>query len=244
VATDERDDLTQLLRRAAFDADLSRYFSEATDDQPASLIMADIDYFKKVNDNHGHRAGDAVLKELAHRLQQTTQGKGFAYRYGGEEFAVILPNHTADEALAVAERARRGAEAVRAGAIPVTSSYGVAVVPLHASRVEQWLEKADRALYDAKGLGRNLVRLSGEPPPEEDQVRQPARKRAKPGTLSDEAKEKLRLQILRQGVALCPSDQVPLDVHNITTHNESGRSFRVHCPACGFNADLLGPGRG
>src|SRR3989442_1229427 len=178
MATDACDHLTQLLTRAAFEADLLRYYNEATADQPASLIIADIDHFKKVNDNHGHQAGDAVLKELAHRLRQTIQGKGFAYRYGGEEFAVILPNHTADEALAVAERARREVEMARAGSVPVTSSYGVAVVPLHASCVDQWLKKADEALYDAKRLGPNLVRVSGEPPPEAGQAKRHARKRA------------------------------------------------------------------
>lgn len=244
MATDAHDPLTHLLTRAAFDDALERYYKEATADQPASLIIADIDHFKKVNDNHGHQAGDEVLRELACRLLKTIQGKGFAYRYGGEEFAVILPNHTADEALAVAERARREAETAISVAGSVTSSFGVAVVPPHASNVQQWLKKADQALYDAKHLGRNLVRLSGEPPPEAGQVRQPARKQAEPGTLSDEAKEKLRLQILRHGPALCPSDQVPLQVHDMTGIGDSGSSFIVNCPGCGFQTDLPGPSRG
>lgn len=240
---DQRDHLTQLLTRAAFDAAISERFRDATAEQPASLIMADIDHFKKINDNNGHPVGDMVLKELAHRLGQVIQGKGLAYRYGGEEFAVILPNHTADEALAVGERARRAVEAQKAGGLSVTSCYGVAVVPLHASSVEHWLKKADQALYDAKHLGRNLVRLSGEPPPESPSVRKPERKAPEPGTISDEAKEKLRLQILKQGRALCPIDQIPLEHHDITSMNETGRSFIANCPGCGFNTDLPGPGR-
>lgn len=119
---------------------------------------------RKVNDTSGHQAGDAVLTELARRLKKTVSGKGFAYRYGGEEFAVILPNHTTDEALAVAERVRRSVEGEAVGGLSVTSSYGVALVPAHASTIEQWLKKADEALYDAKHLGRNLVCPVGRTP--------------------------------------------------------------------------------
>jgi diguanylate cyclase (GGDEF)-like protein len=113
MAVNDLDHLTQLGTRATFDAALSKHFEEATADQPAALIISDIDSFKKVNDQHGHQTGDAVLRELALRLGQTVQGKGFAYRYGGEEFAVILPNHAVDEAIAVAERARRRVERSR-----------------------------------------------------------------------------------------------------------------------------------
>ena len=230
---EQRDHLTQLLTRAAFDAELFARFSAATSEQPAALVLADIDHFKKVNDNHGHPAGDAALKELAGRLQHVIEGKGTVYRYGGEEFAAILPNHTGDEAVAVAERARRAVEALTVRSLSVTSSYGVAVVPLHASSPDQWLDAADRALYDAKGLGRNSVRLSGEPPPESDRVRKPVRRRADPGTLSDESKEKLRVEILRGGPVLCPVDQIPLAAQDLTTFGELGRSFMVHCPGCG-----------
>jgi diguanylate cyclase (GGDEF)-like protein len=243
MAPDSPDHLTQLLSRAAFDAALLAQSSEATPGQPASLIMADVDHFKRINDGNGHQVGDAVLKELADRLRQVVKHKGLAYRYGGEEFAVILPNHTADEALAVAERARRAVEAANTCGLSVTSSYGVAVAPDHASTVAHWLKKADEALYEAKHLGRNLVRLSGEPPPDKSTVRRPSRKSAEPGTLSDDTKEELRLQILRHGRALCPADQIPMNHHDITTHNEVGRSFIAICPGCGLQADLPGPGR-
>lgn len=244
IMTDQRDHLTQLLTREAFDAALLTHFSKATTEQPASLLMADIDHFKKVNDNYGHQIGDIVLKEISHRLDRIIQGKGFAYRYGGEEFAVILPNHTAEEALAVGERARRAVEAEKAGDVSVTSSYGVAVVPLHASSVEDWLNKADQALYEAKHLGRNLVRLSGEPPPETHSVRKPTRRAPEPGILSDEAKEELRLQILKRGRALCPVDQVPLEHHDSTGVNDIGKSFIVICPGCGFKTELPSLGHG
>jgi diguanylate cyclase (GGDEF)-like protein len=219
-------------------------FTQVTADQPSALVMADVDHFKRVNDIHGHQVGDAILRELGQRLRQATQGKGSAYRYGGEEFAAILPNHTEAEALAVAERARHAVEASKVGCVAVTSSYGVAIAPLQASSAEQWLKKADEALYDAKHLGRNLVRLSGEPPPEAGKTKRPARKPAEPGTLSDEAKEKLRLQILRKGRALCPVDQVPLETLDMTGQGDTSRSYSVHCPGCGFNTELLGPENG
>ena len=156
MTTAERDHLTQLLARAPFEAALRKLSSDATEEQPASLVMADIDHFKKVNDAHGHPVGDAVLIEVARRLNLVAKGKGEAYRFGGEEFAVLLANHTAEEALAVAERARRGVESSPAGGVSVTSSYGVAAVPTHASSMDQWLKAADAALYDAKHMGRNL----------------------------------------------------------------------------------------
>jgi diguanylate cyclase (GGDEF)-like protein len=244
MTADERDHLTQLLTRKAFDNDIKNCASAASSSAPASLILADIDHFKKVNDSHGHQTGDTVLREVAQRLAQTTQGKGRAYRYGGEEFAVLLPNHTPDEVLAVAERARVELEATQVAGVAVTSSYGVATYPLHATDVQGWIKKTDEALYDAKSLGRNLVRLAGELPPQPNQPRRVARKQAQAGHLSDEEKEQLRLQILRQGYAVCPHDEVPLTAHDITTYEESGRSFLVNCPGCGFNTSLPGPGRG
>jgi diguanylate cyclase (GGDEF)-like protein len=206
--------------------------------------MADIDHFKKINDGHGHQAGDAVLRDVALRLRESTDGKGFAYRYGGEEFAVILPNHTPDEALAVAERARRWLEVAPAGGVMVTSSYGVATIPVHAKSAEEWVSKADKALYDAKHQGRNLVRVSGEPPPEPGRPRQPARKLAVAGTLSDEANQAMRLEILRRREVLCPIDQLPLEVHDVTSFGTVGREFMVTCPGCGFHDMLRSPERG
>jgi diguanylate cyclase (GGDEF)-like protein len=239
----QRDHLTGLLSRAAFDLAMAAALEGATSQRPAALIMTDVDHFKKVNDGHGHQVGDTVLTELARRLAEVVDGKGVAYRYGGEEFALILPNHTVDEAISVGERARRSVEAEAVAGLSVTSSYGIALAPQHASTIVEWLKKADQALYDAKGLGRNLVRLFGEPPPEHPTPRRPARKAATRGVISEEDQERLRLEILRRGRARCPIDEIPLDHHDITSMGESGRSFIVNCPGCGFTAKLMGPGR-
>jgi len=239
----ERDHLTGLLTRAEFDSALRECLSGATEDHPAGLVFVDIDHFKKINDQHGHPAGDQVLRGIAERLSSIVQGKGQAYRYGGEEFAMILPNHTPHEALSVAERARLSVDARPVSGFSVTCSLGVAIAPHHASTPEAWLKSADEAMYDAKRLGRNLVRLTGEAAPAPNQASRPSRKQAQPGTLSDEAKEELRLEILRHGGATCPIDEIPLEVQRSTTFGESGESLYVYCPGCGFNTSLPGPGR-
>jgi len=237
--SNQRDPLTKLLNRGAFDNKLSDCVAKATIQQPASLAIADIDHFKKFNDGHGHQTGDAVLQEFAQLLMAVVKGKGYAYRYGGEEFALILPNHTLDEALVVTERARRETEALKVSGLSITSSFGVATVPTHAKTPKEWVKKADDALYEAKNLGRNLVRFSGEPPPQPNQPRQPARKQAVAGVISDEEKEQLRLRILRSGGADCPKDGIPLRVEKVDTVNSLG-GFMVYCPGCGFNANLQG----
>jgi diguanylate cyclase (GGDEF)-like protein len=90
-----------------------------------SMIMIDLDHFKAVNDKHGHSAGDDVLREVARRVDLVARSKGAAFRYGGEEIVVLLPNHTCDEAVAVAERIRRSIDTTPVGAIQVTASLGV-----------------------------------------------------------------------------------------------------------------------
>jgi diguanylate cyclase (GGDEF)-like protein len=243
----ELDHLTRLSTRAAFDDALKRLSAAATALLPAALVMADVDHFKKINDAHGHPAGDEVLRAVAGTLERTVSGKGIGYRYGGEEFAVLLPNHSCDEALAVAERARIAIESQPLSGITVTASFGVASVPTHATSAEEWLKKADRALYDAKQHGRNVVRFSGEPAPQPDRPARtgPSRKAPKPGDIPDDQKERLRRAILKHGSAYCPAcnDEIPLNSHDVTTFGEVGRSFLVDCPVCGFNTRLLGPGR-
>jgi diguanylate cyclase (GGDEF)-like protein len=209
--------------------------------------MVDVDHFKKINDSHGHPVGDEVLRVVASTLERVIRGKGVAYRYGGEEFALLLPNHSCEEAVAVAERARLAVEAALVAGIRVTASFGAAAVPAHAAAADDWLKKADSALYDAKRRGRNLVRFFGEPAPQSDQPKPPGppRKSPKPGEISDDEKERLRRAILKHGGAYCPvcEDEIPLSAHDVTTHNDSGKSFLVNCPACGFNTNLSSPRR-
>jgi diguanylate cyclase len=158
------DPLTGLANRKAFDRKLREESQQArANREPVSLVMCDIDHFKRVNDTHGHQVGDQVLKLVAQTLRQCVKGQDIAARYGGEEFAVILPQTNVLGASAVAEFVRRTVESkkiVRKGSGDslgsVTMSFGVASLGPGES-AESLVERADRALYVAKQNGRNRV---------------------------------------------------------------------------------------
>jgi diguanylate cyclase (GGDEF)-like protein len=240
-----RDALTGLLDRGAFDTAFESTLEQAMRQQePLALVMVDVDHFKKVNDTHGHPAGDDVLREVAARLSRTIRGKGAAYRYGGEEMALLLPNHSVAEAIAVAERARRALDDAKVGAIHVTASFGIACAPEHSSEARALLKMADAALYDAKNRGRNLVRFSGEPAPTQTAAREPERRQPEAGRLTGEQKQKMREDyFIRRRSPVCPSDGALLEIRDTTTMGTVGRSFMVTCPMCGLNEDIQGGGR-
>lgn len=130
---------------------------------PLSVIMVDVDHFKKINDGHGHQAGDEVLVEVARILRETVRKYDQCSRYGGEEFVVVLPETRLYGAQVVAENIRRRIETALFSRerVPVTVSLGVAEFPLHANTPDGLLRKADKALYDAKAAGRNCTRTAG-----------------------------------------------------------------------------------
>lgn len=161
----ELDDRLPLNRRGSFDRDLAERVKAAQEsDEPLSLVMIDLDHFKSVNDRHGHPVGDEVLLAAARLVGKRVARKGKAYRYGGEEFALLLPNYSAEETLGLAERIRKDIEmaAISSKKLNVTASFGVACLPDHASNPKALLQKADAALYRAKHEGRNCVRAEGE----------------------------------------------------------------------------------
>jgi diguanylate cyclase (GGDEF)-like protein len=154
------DALTGCLNRRGFDLQLECDLRlAAKTDQPLSLVMVDIDHFKRVNDTYGHATGDQVLRTLATVLREEINGKATAARFGGEEFALILPQREIEEASALAERvrARVAYMNVPEGDDPITASFGIATFPLHGSSRTSLIESADAALYQAKNTGRNRV---------------------------------------------------------------------------------------
>lgn len=160
------DDLTGLANRRALDATLSREFRrQQRSDATLSVVLADLDNFKSVNDTYGHEAGDAVLKSVAATLNKNIRHDiDLAGRFGGEEFMLILPITPAAEARTLAERIRRQIEAMRVTVasteIAVTCSLGVAEAPpdpSHPNEPSDVLARADEALYAAKRNGRNQV---------------------------------------------------------------------------------------
>ena len=155
------DGLTQLKNRRAFETQLDFQIALATEiASPLSLLLLDIDHFKRINDTFGHPVGDHYLRTLAEILQQNSRETDFAARYGGEEFAMILPNTDHLEALAVAERLRKAVETAAWAHTPVTVSIGAAIFAPELQQKVAFVAAADQALYQSKASGRNRVTLA------------------------------------------------------------------------------------
>ncbi|CAN5523198.1 hypothetical protein BH10ACI2_BH10ACI2_25500 [soil metagenome] len=124
---------------------------------PMSFMMLDVDHFKTYNDQHGHPAGDEALKLVGHVIRETLRGADVAARFGGEEFSILLPQTTADEAAAIAERIRTNIEEANFKHRKVTVSIGVASCSAELCSSKNIVSAADQALYEAKRSGRNTV---------------------------------------------------------------------------------------
>lgn len=163
-AQSQRDELTGLYNfrffRNALEQEMERSRRSL---QPTALIMLDLDHFKAVNDTHGHEAGNLVLKQTAEQVQRHLRKLDLGCRYGGEEFAIILPNTRLPEAIEAAERLRQLRESEPAlladgSSIKITASFGIALFRgLEQLGREAFVELADRQLYAAKAAGRNRV---------------------------------------------------------------------------------------
>jgi diguanylate cyclase (GGDEF)-like protein len=160
------DGLTGLYNRRAFEMQLERDLQFATRmRQPLSLIMLDLDNLKQINDRLGHEGGDTALRMLADSLRAELRAVDTPARYGGDEFAIILPQADAAGALIVAERLRERIAGVGLpGASTLTASVGLASFPEHGSSREALCLLADRALYRAKRSGRNCVCVPQDEP--------------------------------------------------------------------------------
>ena len=160
------DALTSLANRRVFDERLRQHLGECDrSDQVLSLILADLDNFKAINDTYGHAAGDRVLAAVAAAARRGVRNIDLCARYGGEELAILLPQTPIERAQDVAERLRRTLESSRievdGRVLSVTASFGVASYPTSTGSRDSLFSAADRALYDAKRAGRNCVRCSG-----------------------------------------------------------------------------------
>jgi diguanylate cyclase len=162
------DALTRLYNRAAFDEHVTRIADLGLLlGAPPSLLMIDVDHFKRLNDTHGHPAGDEALRRVSEcLLRNFLRKEDFVARYGGEEFAVVLMDASPSDVRALAERLRKGVRAMsiehRGASVTVTVSIGIAsLVPGETATV--WIDRADKALYAAKSGGRDRVEVSDLP---------------------------------------------------------------------------------
>ncbi len=159
------DPLTGLYNRTALTDAFQREWKLSQRQQtPLSLLMLDIDHFKAINDTHGHAAGDAALVKIAKCLRQTVRGSDMLFRYGGEEFVVLLSNTASDGAELLAQRLLYRIATMDCSDIAprlrITASIGVATLNHPEETPEQVLKRADEALYRAKRQGRNRVEVA------------------------------------------------------------------------------------
>lgn len=158
-----QDALTGLCNRRYFEQLACEEIQRATRyNAPMAVVMVDVDHFKRVNDTHGHTAGDVVIKGIATELRQALRRLDTICRYGGEEFICLLPQTTREEAALMAERMRLGVAALRiaigsADIVQVTASFGVAELDPDQSDLNDLVQRADANLYKAKNAGRNQV---------------------------------------------------------------------------------------
>ncbi len=161
------DHLTQLNNRGAWEQSLEKEFKRSKrSNHICSVIMFDIDHFKKVNDTYGHQAGDEVIRRTADLLRETMRLTDIAGRYGGEEYGVILVDTNAENAMIFTERLRQRIEAETVEfdeyKIKYTISLGISEISESCETYQQWLEQSDKALYVCKESGRNRSHVFSE----------------------------------------------------------------------------------
>ena len=156
------DFLTQLFNRGHWEENLIQEFKRLQRYQHKStLLMCDIDHFKRINDTYGHAAGDVVIQAIADAVRKNLRSTDIAGRYGGEEYAVLLVDTTLKQATVLAERLRQSVEALciayNGQQLKVTLSLGLAEYHTDMTEHRQWIEAADKGLYQSKANGRNQV---------------------------------------------------------------------------------------
>lgn len=156
------DTLTGLLNRRGLDEALALLQAQ---EAPTAVVVIDVDHFKRINDRHGHAAGDRALQALAHIMREGSRGGDTLARAGGEEFVMLLPGATLAAAVAIAERLRERVAGHQVAA-PITISAGVARYPEHGATLEAVFQRADRTLYYAKNHGRDAVCAADDAAPD------------------------------------------------------------------------------
>jgi diguanylate cyclase (GGDEF)-like protein len=163
----QMDALTRLFNRRRLDEDLDAECKRCLRyGRPLALVMLDVDHFKMFNDTHGHPKADTALQQVADVIAGCVRTTDTAYRYGGEEFCILLRETGGEQAMNLAERVRQRIEQrfAAGGAIGITASFGVAEFSTDSSTPRALVEAADAAMYESKHAGRNRVMLSSRPP--------------------------------------------------------------------------------
>lgn len=157
------DDLTKVFNRRYINEKISYFIKLAKEKHKAfSLLLIDIDYFKKVNDQYGHLVGDLVLANVAQHIQSNIRYHDVVGRFGGEEFIVIIPDYDANRTMDIAERLRNDIDHmhIRGYNVHVTISIGITHYMYDNDNIDTLVKRADEAMYQAKSSGRNCVKLN------------------------------------------------------------------------------------
>lgn len=154
----ETDDLTNIYNRRIFFDNLEKEINKKEVCEACSLIMFDVDHFKKVNDTYGHIVGDNVLKLLSEAVKKNLRSSDTFYRYGGEEFFIILHNTSLNQAIKIAERFRKLIETLQINPVKqITVSMGVVQYQTNDT-IDDLVNRADKLMYEAKQAGRNQIK--------------------------------------------------------------------------------------
>ncbi len=158
--TSTKDELTGLYLRDIFDVFLNKSIEDTKrENSNLSLLMIDIDDFKKVNDTYGHQKGDEVLSKVGEILNKTLREMDFAARYGGEELCIIMPHTSSKNASLIAERIRKNISKVDFGKFNITVSIGIGEINKNINNSQKLIEHTDKALYKSKNSGKNKVTI-------------------------------------------------------------------------------------
>ncbi|MCB0419393.1 MAG: diguanylate cyclase response regulator [Bdellovibrionales bacterium] len=162
IESSHNDDLTGLYNQKYLEKVLDAEISAAAANQSKfSVLFIDVDHFKKVNDSFGHWVGSEILKQMGEMLYKGIRARDYAFRYGGDEFVIVLPDTDKDQSLLVAERLRRGIESqsfsVEGNEFQITISIGIAEYPTNAKSKKELIQMADEAMYLGKNKSRNIV---------------------------------------------------------------------------------------
>lgn len=162
-ALSQRDSVSGLATRGYWESRVYQEFNRAQrHHRPATLLLADIDHFKRVNDTYGHLLGDTVIRTVGGLLDAQTRSVDFAGRYGGDEFGLILPETPVKQAIELAQRIQAALAQTDVSenlGFSVTLSIGIAELSAEVTSPDEWMSCADRALYEAKSSGRNCIRV-------------------------------------------------------------------------------------
>lgn len=161
---EDLEDLTGLGRRSTFDRDVERFLlASKTEEMPVACLLIDVDDFKQINDTYGHPTGDKVLRAVASMIRVVVHGKGRAYRYGGDEFIVLLFNFAAQDAKGVGDRLRKevASRGIEGAGETISLTVGIAIHPESATDAAQLVQRADDALREGKQSGKGLTIVYG-----------------------------------------------------------------------------------